>query len=219
MIDDELPIALGEGDPQRVRALIEAGAEIRYKDNNGYDALLDAVHGCNIVRDPRLLDLLSLLADNGVRPFRGFDPPQMANNAFECWIGPAPCCQRSHECVLIRESGSDYGKKWEGYVIERRGIVVKQYDVELLDPYVPIPARLANVARRNGDLSTAFKKYGKTIPRLKLTQHQRHPLDSRKLVKFFHWRIFYRDSGAFLELPPATSSSAALRRAATACLT
>jgi ankyrin repeat protein len=61
----ELSMALGEGDPQRVRALIEAGADIRYKRDGGYDALLDAVHSRDLTRDTRLLDLLALLVAHG----------------------------------------------------------------------------------------------------------------------------------------------------------
>jgi ankyrin repeat protein len=63
---DDLRKALGEGDPDRIRALIEAGANIRYKCDHGYDALLDAVHHRDIPRDPRLLDLLALLIAHGV---------------------------------------------------------------------------------------------------------------------------------------------------------
>jgi ankyrin repeat protein len=62
----DLRAALDEGDPQRVSALIEAGADIRYKADHGYDALLDAVHGRDVLRDPRLLDLLALLVARGV---------------------------------------------------------------------------------------------------------------------------------------------------------
>lgn len=58
--------ALQAGDPEVVRALIESGADIRYRDENGYDALLDAVHGRDASRDPRLLDLLRLLIASGV---------------------------------------------------------------------------------------------------------------------------------------------------------
>jgi ankyrin repeat protein len=66
LLADDLRTALGEGDPQRVRALIEAGADIRYKLDSGYDALIDAVHGRDVLRDPRLLELLALLVDHGV---------------------------------------------------------------------------------------------------------------------------------------------------------
>lgn len=58
--------ALQEGDPQKVRALIESGADVRYRTDLGYDALLDAVHGRDVVRDPRLLELLTLLVAHGV---------------------------------------------------------------------------------------------------------------------------------------------------------
>ncbi len=61
-----LPTALSEGDPRKVQALIEAGADIRYQRGHGYDALLDAVHGRDVSRDPRLLELLALLVAQGV---------------------------------------------------------------------------------------------------------------------------------------------------------
>src|SRR5207244_1742830 len=53
-------------DPVVVRALIEVGADVHYTREHGYTALLDAVHGRDIVRDPRLLDLLRLLIVHGV---------------------------------------------------------------------------------------------------------------------------------------------------------
>src|SRR5882672_8169907 len=59
-------MALGEGDLQRARALIEAGADIHYNRDHGYDALIDAVHGRDVARDPRLLELLGLLVAHGV---------------------------------------------------------------------------------------------------------------------------------------------------------
>jgi ankyrin repeat protein len=64
--ETELHEALGEGDPQKVRAFIAAGADVRYQRAEGYDALIDAVHGRDVARDPRLLDLLSLLVEEGV---------------------------------------------------------------------------------------------------------------------------------------------------------
>jgi ankyrin repeat protein len=59
--------ALAEGDPARVAALIAQGADLHYTRDHGYDALLDAVHGRDIVVDDRLLDLLRVLIANGVR--------------------------------------------------------------------------------------------------------------------------------------------------------
>jgi ankyrin repeat protein len=57
----DLPAAIGRGDPEAVAALIAAGADVRFKHEHGYDALLYAVHGRDVARDPRLLDLLRLL--------------------------------------------------------------------------------------------------------------------------------------------------------------
>jgi ankyrin repeat protein len=61
----DLQEALRDGDPQRVRDLIEAGADIRYQGAKGYDALIDAVHGRDVADDPRLLDLLAVLVAYG----------------------------------------------------------------------------------------------------------------------------------------------------------
>lgn len=62
----ELRRALAKGDPQHVRALIDAGANIHYKREHGYDALIDAVHGRDVARDERLLEMLALLIEQGV---------------------------------------------------------------------------------------------------------------------------------------------------------
>ena len=57
--------ALHRGDPDEVAALIAAGADVRYQRSHGYDALLDAVHGRDVYRDRRLLDLLRVIVANG----------------------------------------------------------------------------------------------------------------------------------------------------------
>jgi ankyrin repeat protein len=62
----ELATALGRGDPETVSALIAAGADINYRRDHGYGALLDAVHNRDVMRDPTLLDLLRLLVSHGV---------------------------------------------------------------------------------------------------------------------------------------------------------
>jgi ankyrin repeat protein len=64
--DVDLPTVLGQGDPEAVAALITAGADVRYVREHGYAALIDAVHGRDVARDGRLLDLLRLLIANGV---------------------------------------------------------------------------------------------------------------------------------------------------------
>ncbi len=66
---EELRKALAEGDPHQVAALIRAGANIHYTGDHGNDALLDAVYGRDVARDPRLLELLTLLVNHGVNLF------------------------------------------------------------------------------------------------------------------------------------------------------
>jgi ankyrin repeat protein len=61
-----LALAVGAGDPEIVAILIEAGADIRYW-RDGYDVLIDAVHGRDVFRDSRLVTLLSLLIAKDAR--------------------------------------------------------------------------------------------------------------------------------------------------------
>lgn len=60
--DSPLQEALYAGDISRLRDLIAAGADIHYKRDEGYDALIDAVHG----PDTTLLEMLGLLIEYGV---------------------------------------------------------------------------------------------------------------------------------------------------------
>lgn len=64
--DDALCRALREGDPRTVRELIASGADIHYRRDGGYDALIDAVHGRDVACDSRLRELLTLLIGHGV---------------------------------------------------------------------------------------------------------------------------------------------------------
>ncbi len=61
-----ITIALAAGDPGKVSALINAGADIRYTRQHDYNALLDAVHGRDIFPDSRLIELLNLLIAHAV---------------------------------------------------------------------------------------------------------------------------------------------------------
>jgi ankyrin repeat protein len=62
----ELKAALAEGDPREVARLIAAGADVHYRDEEGYDALVHAVHGRDVERDARLIELLEVLIAAGV---------------------------------------------------------------------------------------------------------------------------------------------------------
>lgn len=61
-----LRMALWRGDPHVVEALLDAGADLRHGARGAGDALLDALGGRDLVRDPHLLDLLALLVERGV---------------------------------------------------------------------------------------------------------------------------------------------------------
>jgi ankyrin repeat protein len=63
----DLHDALRDGDLQQVQALVAAGADLHYRREGGYDALLDAVHGCD---DTRLIELLQWLIAQGA-PLNG----------------------------------------------------------------------------------------------------------------------------------------------------
>lgn len=62
-----LAFAAADGDPAKVAALLDAGANLLYR-RNGYGVLLDAVYGrtCGF-GDPRLITLLELLIARGAR--------------------------------------------------------------------------------------------------------------------------------------------------------
>jgi len=56
-----LSSCLAGGDPEKLAVLLEHGANLHYKRAGDYDALIDAVTGRDVLRDPRLIDLLNLL--------------------------------------------------------------------------------------------------------------------------------------------------------------
>ncbi|MDF2444817.1 MAG: Ankyrin [Moraxellaceae bacterium] len=64
--DTALSLALADGDPDKVALLLAQGAKLRYRKPHGYNALLNALHGRDITRDPRLVPLLELLVAKGV---------------------------------------------------------------------------------------------------------------------------------------------------------
>jgi ankyrin repeat protein len=60
-----LQMALAGGDVEKVRVLERAGAGLTYS-REGYTALLDAIHGRDVLGDARLIGLLRHLIDAGV---------------------------------------------------------------------------------------------------------------------------------------------------------
>jgi ankyrin repeat protein len=59
-------LSISCGDPLKVAVLIDNGADVHYKKPHGYDALMDAAYGRDVVRDPQLINLLKLLIASGV---------------------------------------------------------------------------------------------------------------------------------------------------------
>ncbi len=60
-----LSYAVSAGNPEIVALLLRHGADIHYRHDGEYDAVIDAVHGRDITRDDRLIELLRLLVENG----------------------------------------------------------------------------------------------------------------------------------------------------------
>ena len=63
---DAFVLSLLSGDPAKVELLLKRGAQINYRYDAGYTALLYAVHGRDLLRDTRLISLLRLLVKKGV---------------------------------------------------------------------------------------------------------------------------------------------------------
>lgn len=67
---DRTSVCSALSDVQKLPVLIEAGADIRYQDEHGYDALINTAYGHDVLHNPHLIDILNLLIANGV-PLRG----------------------------------------------------------------------------------------------------------------------------------------------------
>lgn len=57
--------AVFAGDLERIQALLDAGADVRYVRPSGYTVMIDAMHGRDILKDPNLLAILRLLISRG----------------------------------------------------------------------------------------------------------------------------------------------------------
>ncbi|MBB5060846.1 ankyrin repeat protein [Granulicella aggregans] len=63
---DQTSVSYALSDLQKLTELIDGGANIRYKKEHGYDALINAAYGDDVLNNPQLLDILNLLIANGV---------------------------------------------------------------------------------------------------------------------------------------------------------
>lgn len=61
----ELSEAIADGDLDRVRGLLDAGADVRYVRPRGYTALIDVMCGRTLAADVHLIPLIQLLVDRG----------------------------------------------------------------------------------------------------------------------------------------------------------
>ena len=62
-----IALCLSAGDPEKLAALLDGGADLHYERGEGPGAaMLDAVFSRNLARNPRLLDLLKILIGRGV---------------------------------------------------------------------------------------------------------------------------------------------------------
>jgi ankyrin repeat protein len=62
-----LGLAAGGRDVEKIRLLLDAGADIHYQRPYGYDVLIDAVHREAIAHDEALVPILGLLIERGAR--------------------------------------------------------------------------------------------------------------------------------------------------------
>ena len=60
-----LGLAVGSGNLEKIQYLLDAGADIHYQRPSGYDVLIDAMYGRDILLDKNLISILNLLISKG----------------------------------------------------------------------------------------------------------------------------------------------------------
>jgi len=63
---DQASVRCALSDLQKLTLLIDAGADLLYQREQGYDALINAAYGWEVLHNPELLDILRLLISKGV---------------------------------------------------------------------------------------------------------------------------------------------------------
>lgn len=95
-----LSLAVGAGALGKARALLDAGANIRYRRPKQYTVLLDALHGRQIGRDPDLVPLVRLLIERGAAL-------DTASDYGESALGVASRLGRFDVVQLLLQAGAD----------------------------------------------------------------------------------------------------------------
>ncbi|MBN3927991.1 ankyrin repeat domain-containing protein [Nostoc sp. NMS4] len=60
-----LGLAVQSGNLDKIQLILDAGADINYQSPDGYDVLINAMHGRNILQDENLISTLNLLISRG----------------------------------------------------------------------------------------------------------------------------------------------------------
>jgi len=102
-----LSLAVQSGSLDKVRLILDAGANINYQRPNGYHVLIDAINGCAISTDREFLSILSLLIERGA---------ELSNVSIYSKSAVSFAAQRGrYDAVkLLLEAGADASDQWAG---------------------------------------------------------------------------------------------------------
>jgi ankyrin repeat protein len=140
-----LALAIKAGDLEKVSLLIDKGADPRYKDPNGYNALVDAAYGANYLDRPRLCELLRLLIASG-------SALRAESDYGETAIGVFSRFGRFDAIQVLLDAGMDTARLgWNplhqavalGSLGEVRRLIDEGADIEARDHYKSTPFLLA----------------------------------------------------------------------------
>jgi ankyrin repeat protein len=147
-------ICLRGGNPQKLALLLERGADLHYTSHHDYYALLDAVFGQNIERNPDLPALLRMLIERGV-PLNGVSSYQESALRVLSHVGRFDAVQ------LLLDAGADEAQlAWTPLhravaletLAEVQALVEAGADLDALDYWERTPWL---VAVKTGDLDKA----------------------------------------------------------------
>jgi ankyrin repeat protein len=95
-----LSVALSSGNLEKVRRILDAGADVTRESNKGYDALMNVLHGRDLVRDAQLIPLIRLLIERGA-------PLNTVSRYSESALGVASNIGRFDVVKLLLDAGAD----------------------------------------------------------------------------------------------------------------